>query len=146
MKSRGRSSGRLRPILWSRGGPGRMPCAAAQEADFGDPFLRTPSKFQEIGLSQIIEETGAEILLTECPSCLHNFRNAKLRKQKIEIYNITEFIAQLYQERQKKKQPNQSKYRNSKCEYSEYQRFIKFYIEILTLNTSFHCSDLSLFQ
>ena len=53
-------------------------------------------------LSQIIEETGAEILLTECPSCLHNFRNAKLRKQKIEIYNITEFIAQLLQERQKK--------------------------------------------
>jgi Fe-S oxidoreductase len=53
-------------------------------------------------LSQIIEETGAEILLTECPSCLHNFRNAKLRKQKIEIYNITEFIAQLLQERSKK--------------------------------------------
>jgi Fe-S oxidoreductase len=53
-------------------------------------------------LSQIIEETGAEILLTECPSCVHNFRNAKLRKQKIEIYNITEFVALLYQERQKK--------------------------------------------
>jgi len=53
-------------------------------------------------LSQILEETGAEVLLTECPSCLHNFRNAKLRKQKIEIYNITEFIAQLLQERQKK--------------------------------------------
>jgi len=46
----------------------------------------------------MIEETGAEVLLTECPSCLHNFRNAKLRTQKIEIYNITEFIAQLYQE------------------------------------------------
>ena len=53
-------------------------------------------------LSQIIEETGAEILLTECPSCLHNFRNAKLRKQKIEIYNITEFIAQLLQEQKEK--------------------------------------------
>jgi len=50
-------------------------------------------------LSEIIEETGAQILLTECPSCVHNFRNAKLRKQKIEIYNITEFIALLYQER-----------------------------------------------
>jgi Fe-S oxidoreductase len=50
-------------------------------------------------LSQIIEETGADILLTECPSCLHNLRNAKLRKQKIEIYNITEFLAQLYEER-----------------------------------------------
>jgi Fe-S oxidoreductase len=54
-------------------------------------------------LSQIIEDTGAEILLTECPSCLHNFRNAKLRKQKIEIYNITEFIAQLMQEGKGKK-------------------------------------------
>ena len=53
-------------------------------------------------LSQIIEETGAEVLLTECPSCLHNFRNAKLRKQKIEIYNITEFIAQLLQEAHRK--------------------------------------------
>ena len=50
-------------------------------------------------LTQIIEETGAEVLLTECPSCLHNFRNAKLRKQKIEIYNITEFIAQLLQKK-----------------------------------------------
>jgi Fe-S oxidoreductase len=51
-------------------------------------------------LSQIIEETGAEVLLTECPSCLHNLRNAKLRKQKIEIYNITEFIAELMQEKE----------------------------------------------
>jgi Fe-S oxidoreductase len=48
-------------------------------------------------LNQIVEETGAEILLTECPSCLHNFRNAR-RRLKIEIYNITEFIARLYQE------------------------------------------------
>jgi Fe-S oxidoreductase len=50
-------------------------------------------------LSQIIEDTGAEVLLTECPSCLHNFRNARLRKQNIEIYNITEFLAQLYKEK-----------------------------------------------
>ncbi|MGQ9638413.1 MAG: (Fe-S)-binding protein [Thermodesulfobacteriota bacterium] len=53
-------------------------------------------------LNQIIEETGAEILLTECPSCLHNFRNAKRQKQKIGIYNITEFIAKLYQEKNSK--------------------------------------------
>ncbi len=53
-------------------------------------------------LTQIIEETGAEVLLTECPSCVHNLRNAKLRKQKIEIYNITEFIAKLYEEQEKK--------------------------------------------
>jgi Fe-S oxidoreductase len=51
----------------------------------------------------MIDETGAEILLTECPSCLHNFRNAKLRKQKVEIYNITEFIAQLLQKKEGKK-------------------------------------------
>jgi Fe-S oxidoreductase len=50
-------------------------------------------------LRKIIEETGAEILLTECPSCLHNFRNAKLRRWDLEIYNITEFISMLYQEK-----------------------------------------------
>ena len=54
-------------------------------------------------LAQIVEETGAEILLTECPSCLHNFRNAR-RRLKIEIYNITEFIAHLYQEQNSKKE------------------------------------------
>jgi len=53
-------------------------------------------------LSQMIGETGAEIVLPECPSCLHNFRNANLRKQRIEIYNITEFIAQLLKEAYKK--------------------------------------------
>ena len=49
-------------------------------------------------LSQIIEETGAEVLLTECPSCLHNFRNAR-RRLKIELYNLTEFIARLYEDK-----------------------------------------------
>jgi Fe-S oxidoreductase len=34
----------------------------------------------------------AEILLTECFSCLHNFKNAKKRKQPIEIYCLSEFI------------------------------------------------------
>jgi Fe-S oxidoreductase len=34
----------------------------------------------------------AEILLTECFSCLHNFKNAKKRKQPIEIYSLSEFI------------------------------------------------------
>ena len=37
------------------------------------------------------DETG-EILLTECFSCLHNFKNAKKRKQKLEIYCLSEFI------------------------------------------------------
>ncbi|MGD2247871.1 MAG: (Fe-S)-binding protein [Candidatus Methanofastidiosia archaeon] len=34
----------------------------------------------------------ADILLTECFSCLHNFKNAKKRKQKLEIYSLSEFI------------------------------------------------------
>ncbi|MFQ5904409.1 MAG: (Fe-S)-binding protein [Candidatus Binatia bacterium] len=65
---------------------------------FRGTFPRDSLKIARNRLDRIIEETGAEILLTECPSCLHNFRNAKLRRQKIGIYNITEFIAQLYEE------------------------------------------------
>ena len=45
-----------------------------------------------------VEEVGAEILLTECNSCLHNFSNARLRKQKFKIYNITQFISELMEE------------------------------------------------
>jgi Fe-S oxidoreductase len=41
------------------------------------------------------EEIGAEIVLTECNSCVHNLSNAKLRKQKFEIYNTTQFINNL---------------------------------------------------
>ncbi len=45
-------------------------------------------------------ETGAEVILTECNSCVHNLVNAKsryskLRKQKVEIHNTTVFINQL---------------------------------------------------
>jgi Fe-S oxidoreductase len=35
----------------------------------------------------------ADILLTECFSCLHNFKNAKKRKQNIKIYNISEYLS-----------------------------------------------------
>ncbi|MBN1225961.1 MAG: (Fe-S)-binding protein [Deltaproteobacteria bacterium] len=45
-----------------------------------------------------VEEVDADILLTECNSCLHNFSNAKLRKQKFKIYNITQFISKLMEE------------------------------------------------
>ena len=38
------------------------------------------------------EEIGAEVVLTDCNSCVHNLANAKLRKQKFKIYNTTEFI------------------------------------------------------
>ena len=41
------------------------------------------------------ESVGAEIVLTECNSCVHNLSNAKLRKQKFKIYNTTQFINQL---------------------------------------------------
>jgi Fe-S oxidoreductase len=44
------------------------------------------------------EEVGAEIVLTECNSCVHNLGNAKLRKQKFKIYNTTQFINQLMEE------------------------------------------------
>lgn len=47
---------------------------------------------------QDAEETGAEVVLTECNSCVHNLSNAKLRKQKLKIYNITEFINELMDE------------------------------------------------
>jgi Fe-S oxidoreductase len=44
------------------------------------------------------EEIGAEVVLTECNSCIHNLSNAKLRKQKFEIYNTTAFINELMAE------------------------------------------------
>ena len=45
-----------------------------------------------------VEEAGAEILLTECNSCVHNLGNAKLRAQKFKIYTTTQFLNQLLQE------------------------------------------------
>jgi Fe-S oxidoreductase len=44
---------------------------------------------------QDVEEVGADIVLTECNSCVHNLGNAKLRKQKFKIYNTTQFINEL---------------------------------------------------
>ena len=76
-----------------------MCCGAG--SGFRGAFPKESVKIARNRLSQIIEDTGAEILLTECPSCLHNFRNAKRQKQKIEIYNLTEFLARLYRERER---------------------------------------------
>jgi len=45
------------------------------------------------------EEIGAEVVLTDCNSCVHNLSNAKLRKQKFEIYNTTQFLLELLEER-----------------------------------------------
>jgi Fe-S oxidoreductase len=44
------------------------------------------------------EEVGAEVVLTECNSCVHNLSNAKLRKQKLTVHNTTEFINMLMEE------------------------------------------------
>jgi Fe-S oxidoreductase len=44
---------------------------------------------------QEAEEVGAEILLTECNSCVHNLANAKLRKQNLKIYTTTQYIQKL---------------------------------------------------
>jgi Fe-S oxidoreductase len=47
---------------------------------------------------QEAEEIGAEVVLSECNSCVHNLSNAKLRKQKFKIYNTTQFINELMEE------------------------------------------------
>lgn len=41
------------------------------------------------------EDTSAEIIITECNSCLHNLSNAKLRRQKFRILNTAQFILEL---------------------------------------------------
>ncbi len=38
------------------------------------------------------DETGADYLLTECPSCLHNLRTGKKRKQAIGVDDLTSFF------------------------------------------------------
>lgn len=38
------------------------------------------------------EEVGADIVLSDCNSCIHNLSNAKLRKQPFKIYTTAEFI------------------------------------------------------
>lgn len=43
------------------------------------------------------EEIGAEIVLTECNSCVHNLNNAKRRAQKFRIYTTTEFLNHLFE-------------------------------------------------
>ena len=44
------------------------------------------------------EAVGAEVVLTECNSCVHNLSNAKLRKQKFRIYNLSQFVGELMEE------------------------------------------------
>ncbi len=42
--------------------------------------------------------TGAQVLLTECGSCVHNLSNAKTRSQKIRIVNTVEFLNELLED------------------------------------------------
>jgi len=41
------------------------------------------------------EEIEAEVILTECNSCIHNFNNGKTRKQKFKICTTYELINEL---------------------------------------------------
>ena len=41
------------------------------------------------------EAIGADVVLTECNSCVHNLSNAKLRRQKMHIFTIPQFIGRL---------------------------------------------------
>jgi len=47
---------------------------------------------------QEAEEIAAEVILTECNSCVHNLFNAKLRRQKFKIHTTSEFINSLIEE------------------------------------------------
>ncbi|MBW2263415.1 MAG: FAD-dependent oxidoreductase [Deltaproteobacteria bacterium] len=53
-----------------------------------------PKLSREISRRRVAEaiDTGADILLTECPSCLHNLRTGKKRKQKIEVDDVTALL------------------------------------------------------
>jgi Fe-S oxidoreductase len=44
------------------------------------------------------EAVGAEVVLTECNSCVHNLSNAKQRKQKFKISNISQFVGDLLED------------------------------------------------
>jgi Fe-S oxidoreductase len=41
------------------------------------------------------EAAGADIVLTECNSCVHNLSNAKLRQQKMKVFTTPQFINHL---------------------------------------------------
>jgi Fe-S oxidoreductase len=55
-------------------------------------FTRLSVNMAKERLKEAIDKK-ADILLTECFSCLHNFQNAKKRKQNIKIYNISEYLS-----------------------------------------------------
>ena len=46
------------------------------------------------------EEVGAEVVLTDCNSCVHNLSNARSRRQNIRIYSTAGFINELMEEKE----------------------------------------------
>jgi hypothetical protein len=52
-----------------------------------------------IGMARLrldeVEEVGAEVLPTECNSCVHNLNNAKVRAQNFKIYTTPQFLNHL---------------------------------------------------
>jgi Fe-S oxidoreductase len=50
---------------------------------------------------QEVEQVGAQVLLTECNSCVHNLSNAKLRAQKFRVLTTPQFIMELIEQSQK---------------------------------------------
>jgi Fe-S oxidoreductase len=64
--------------------------------------LRAAFAAHSIGMArkrlEEVEEVGAEVVLTECLSCVHNLANAKLRRQTFSIYTTTQFINRLMKE------------------------------------------------
>ncbi len=45
-----------------------------------------------------VEEIEADVILTDCNSCVHNLGNAKLRKQKFKIHTVTEYVNMLMED------------------------------------------------
>ncbi len=46
------------------------------------------------------EEAGAEVILTDCNSCVHNLSNARRHRQNIKIYSTASFINELLEEKE----------------------------------------------
>lgn len=44
-----------------------------------------------------LEETGADVVLTECPACLHNLRNALGSGHGVEVYGLAEYMESLWE-------------------------------------------------
>ncbi|HHV80045.1 MAG TPA: LUD domain-containing protein [Firmicutes bacterium] len=42
-----------------------------------------------------LAKLGARVILTECPACLHNLKNAKTSKHNVRVYNLTEYLNRL---------------------------------------------------